>query len=135
MIALTIILSVVILLCLVNLYRWSTVRYLKIEGGVLYVSYSRLLRPRLKKTYLLSEVDFIYRSRLLGRDQWEIKMYPQSIRGNVLTVFHRETALFDLEPKIAGWTDYGIRQVALDLKHNGVKQVKEKYGDQDVALE
>jgi len=136
MIVIIVFFFIIIITFLVNLYRWSTVKYLKIEGGVLYVTYSRLLRRRLKRTYLLTEVDFIYRDRPID-NRWlgGGLSFRASRRGNVLTVFWKEAALFDLEPENYGWEDYGIRQVALELKHSGVKQVVDKYGDKDVVLE
>ncbi|PTQ99994.1 hypothetical protein C8P68_102825 [Mucilaginibacter yixingensis] len=136
MVVIVVFFSIIIILWLVNLYRWSTVKYLNIEAGVLYVTYSRLLRRRLKKSYPLSEIDFIYRDRPIADRWFDVGLNSRMARrGNVLTVFWKQTALFDLEPGNYGWKDYGIRQVALDLKHSGVKQVVDKYGDKDVVLE
>lgn len=88
-----------------------------------------------RKSYLLpvNKVDFNYRKR-------NVRLHRNSFgstevdTGYVLMVFYKEHLLFDLTPNEDGWKDASIKRVAFELKRNGINQLLEKYGTDDVVL-
>ncbi|MEO6522535.1 MAG: hypothetical protein ABIN91_12705 [Mucilaginibacter sp.] len=108
-------------------FRVSKIRSVSINDQKLIIARSNFLRSSSKDEYGLSGLDFSYRNNVIGYGRMARK-------GNVLTVYHNEQSVFDLEPGKKGWSDNSIKDVVADLKGLGLKQTFEKFGSNDIEV-
>lgn len=103
-----------------------------LNSEVVTITRSNILTDKRSYSFESNKVDFIYRDRPITLRRGIT--FNGNNRGNVLTLFFEGHPLFDLTPNQGGWSDQSINKLAQYLKHNGLKQVVDKYGESDVLL-
>lgn len=124
-------LPIPVLLALPSLLRFHLIQ-ISIDDNLLGTTLANRLGQIRMQQYPLAEIDFIYRDRPIHLNFGAHSLEDR--RGNVLSIFHKEHMIIDLEPGQQGWTNGDISLMASELKHSGVKQVMEKFGDKDVQI-
>ncbi|WCT12496.1 hypothetical protein [Mucilaginibacter jinjuensis] len=130
--------NVFYLIALTIFIFWLKPWHYKVSSAVINDSmltitkYNFLMGSSKRYSFDVQKIDFIYRDRPIKFHRGG--GFGSNNRGNVLTVYFDTHPLFDLTPDEDGWSHEAINKLSRYLKANEIKQVVDKFGENDVVL-